>query len=144
MKLGQKYIFRLLLIAALFGQLSAQSGNTNSVSISDLRAEPSVGSIKISWKIDSDANVDHYEIYRATNIAGPFTRIDNGNVTRGKFSFEDMNDLFKTMSQLFYYKVRALNANGNIIGQSDIVGASYNGASSTAKRTWGSIKAMFR
>jgi|WetSurMetagenome_2_1015567.scaffolds.fasta_scaffold44970_2 hypothetical protein len=142
MKLGQKNIFRLLFITLLFGQLSAQTSNLNSVVISDLRAEPNVGSIKVSWKINSDINVAHYDIYRGTNITGPFTHV--GTVVRGNSSFEDMNDLFKTANQYFCYKVIALNSNGDMIGQSEIIGTSYNSASSTAKRTWGSIKAMFR
>jgi hypothetical protein len=141
MKLGQNHIFIIsFFIVAFIGQLPAQ---TNSVSINDLRAEPTVSSIKISWRCDSEVNVDHYVIYRSTDINGYFSVA--GKVPRGTFFFEDnVSVLYKTMSQFFCYKVIAEDSNNKEIGQSTIVGTSYNSTSSTAKRTWGSIKAMFR
>lgn len=143
MNLGFRYILLLsLFVFACIAITSAQTNNSTAVTISELRAEPTVGSIRISWKSSSETNVDHYDIYRGTDINGPLTAV--GNVQRGNFLFVDMNDLFKNASQFFCYKVVAVTAQGDIIGQSEIIGTSYNSTSSTAKRTWGSIKAMFR
>jgi hypothetical protein len=144
MKLGHNHIFLIsFFLVASIGQLFSQTSNQYSVSISDLRAEPSVGSIKISWRSDSEVNVDHYVIYRSTDINGYFA--EAGRVSKGTFFFEDnVGALYKTACQFFCYKVVAVDSNNKEIGQSTIVGTSYNSTSSTAKRTWGSIKAMFR
>jgi hypothetical protein len=144
MKLGHNHIFLIsFFIVACIGQLFAQTSNQYSVSINDVRAEPSVGSIKISWRSDSEVNVDHYVVYRSTDINGYFS--EAGRVSKGTFFFDDnVSVLYKTLSQFFCYKVIAVDSNNKEIGQSNIVGTSYNSTSSTAKRTWGSIKAMFR
>jgi fibronectin type 3 domain-containing protein len=137
MKLGQKNIFTIaFLFVIVFGVASAQT-----ISLSDPKSQ-SDGTILISWTVDSETGIDHYEIYRSTSNVGQFVKI--GDQKCGVFEFKDTG-LFKTTIKYFCYKVIAIATDQSVRSQSAIVGTLYNdGTSSTAKRTWGSIKAMFR
>ena len=137
MKLGQKNIFTIaFLFVIVFGVASAQT-----ISLSDPKSQ-SDGTILISWTVDSETGIDHYEIYRSTSNVGQFVKI--GDQKCGVGEFRDTG-LFKTTIKYFCYKVIAIATDQSVRSQSAIVGTLYNdGTSSTAKRTWGSIKAMFR
>jgi hypothetical protein len=136
MKAGQKYFLLITLIIIFSGMMSAETSTTMNI---DVKQEND-GTMKVSWSIGSEDGIDHYEIFRSTGNTGQFSHI--GDVPRGTFSFSD-NDLFKTSGKYFRYKVIALRTDKTIVCQSEI-GASYNSTSSVGKRTWGSIKAMFR
>ena len=137
MKLGQKNIFTIaFLFVIVFGVASAQT-----ISLSDPKSQ-SDGTILIRWTVASETGIDHYEIYRSTTNVGQFVKI--GDQKCGVFEFKDTG-LFKTTIKYFCYKVIAIATDQSVRSQSAIVGTLYNdGTSSTAKRTWGSIKAMFR
>ena len=136
MKAGNIYSLFLLFLLC-HGIVAAQ----NAVPvITDVKQEVD-GTMRINWSIGSEDGIDHYAIFRSTGSAGQFSHI--GDVQKGTFSFSDNYDLFKTMGKYFRYQIRAYHAE-TLVSQSAIVGASYNSTSSAAKRTWGSIKAMFR
>ena len=137
MKLGQKNIFT---IAFLF-LIACGVGSAQTISLRDPQPQ-SDGTIIISWTVDSETGVDHYEIYRSTSNVGQFLKI--GDQKCGVFEFKDTG-LFKTSVKYFCYRVIAMGTDETFRSQSAIVGTLYNdGTSSAAKRTWGSIKAMFR
>ncbi|MCX6120494.1 MAG: hypothetical protein NTX44_02605 [Ignavibacteriales bacterium] len=136
MKAGQKYFLLVALIIIVSGMMFAQTSTTMNIGVK----QENDGTMKISWSIGSEDGIDHYAIFRSTGNTGQFSHI--GEVPRGTYSFSD-NDLFKTSGKYFRYKVLALRADATIVCQSE-VGASYSSTSSAAKRTWGSIKAMFR
>ena len=137
MRLCYKYLQAVtVLLFVLTGIVLAQSSPVIT------KVEASTGYIRVEWTINSEAGIDHYEIWRSSGSSEP---ILIGNVQRGNFYFEDKNNLYKTVDQYFKYKVKAISgANGSILGQSGIVGTHFYYTSSTYKRTWGSIKAMFR
>jgi hypothetical protein len=137
MKLGYKYfIATAILLLSLTGMVLAQSNPIiTSVALFG-------GSIRVEWTINSEAGIDHYEVWRSTGSSDP---IRVGIVQRGVFFYvEDKSNLNKTEDQYFSYQVKAVGGpNGTVQGQSEIRGISFI-TNSTAKRTWGSIKAMFR
>ncbi len=135
-KAVQKYSFLIILVILLSSLASAQA----SVPLITGISMQSDGTILIDWTFDLDNNVDHYEIYRSTDVNGNFSHI--GDAQKGTFSFIDKTDLFKTMDKLFYYKIKAVGAGFSQTSNSRSV--LYSISSSAAKRTWGSIKAMFR
>jgi hypothetical protein len=137
MKASQKYLLLVALIIIFSGILLAQS---STLVITDVKQQ-SDGTIRISWSIGSEDGIDHYEIVRSTGNTGQFIHL--GDVPRGTFSFIDSYDLFKTTGKYFRYQINAFHAE-TVISQSAPFGASYYSTSSAAKRTWGSIKAMFR
>ena len=137
MKSALKYFLLIVSFIIFRGVIFAQ--NSTPV-ITDVKQEND-GTMKISWSIGSEDGIDHYEIFRSTGTSGQFSHI--GDVSRGTFVFTDNYDLFKTAGKYFRYQVKACRGE-TVVGLSGIVGASYNSTSSAAKRTWGSIKAMFR
>lgn len=137
MKLGQKYLFAVaILLFVLTGMVRAQSNPIIT------KVESLVGYIRVEWTINSEAGVDHYEVWRSS---GSFDPSCVGVVQRGVFYLDDRTSLYKTEDQYFSYQVKAVGGpNGPVQGQSEIKGIRFMSTSSTAKRTWGSIKAMFR
>jgi hypothetical protein len=136
MKAGQKYFLLVALILIVSGMMFAENSTTMNIGVK----QENDGTMKISWSIGSEDGIDHYAIFRSIGGSGQFGHI--GDVPRGTWSFSD-NDLFKTSGKYFRYKVIALRADQTIVCQSE-VGASYSSTSGITKRTWGSIKAMFR
>jgi fibronectin type 3 domain-containing protein len=128
-----------LLIVLLITFCSLVSAQTSAPKINGVSTQTD-GTILISWRFDLDNNVDHYEIYRSTDVNGTFSHI--GDTPKGTLYFIDKTDLFKTAGKYFCYKVTAVGLGDS--RTSEIVGVLYNSTSSAAKRTWGSIKAMFR
>jgi hypothetical protein len=147
MKVRQLYFFAAALLFFIFsGRLSAQTSTLNSVSVKGLAAAPSAGSIKVSWKSESESGVAHFELHRRSGSSGGFTCIRDNISPLGdyhNYSIDDDVDLFKTDGTLLQYFVRVIMTDGSS-RDSEIISASYNSTSSAAKRTWGSIKAMFR
>jgi hypothetical protein len=138
MRLGHKYLFAvIILLFILAGMTLAQSNPT----ITDVKAYD--GFIRISWKVDSEVGVDHYEVWRSCGISVP---IQVGfDLKPGVHFFDDKTvGLYKTEDQYFSYQVRAIGPNQSTQSNSKVEGIRYTNPSSTPKRTWGSIKAMFR
>jgi hypothetical protein len=138
MKLGYKYfIATAFLLFVLTGMAFAQSNPFIKISV-----ESFDGYVRVGWTIKSEAGIDHYEVWRSSGTSDP---ILVGVVQHGVYSLDDKTSLYKTEDQYFSYQVKALGGpNGPVQGQSEIMGIRYSNPSSTAKRTWGSIKAMFR
>jgi hypothetical protein len=139
MKLGQIYFFATaILLFVLTGMVLAQSNPTITTKV-----ESFVGYIRVEWTINSEAGIDHYEVWRSSGSSVPLCV---GVVPHGVLYFDDKTtSLYKTEDQYFIYQVKAVGGpNGSVLGQSDNKGIYFMSPSSTYKRTWGSIKAMFR
>jgi hypothetical protein len=137
MKLGYKYfIATAILLFLLTGMVFAQSNPFDR----PITAESFDGYIRVEWSVNSEAGVDHYEVWRSSGSSDP---ILIGVVQHGVFYLDDKTSLYKTEDQFFSYQVRAIGSNESILGQSQPARIHFS-TSSTAKRTWGSIKAMFR
>ena len=131
MRLRQKYSLLIIFSSFVLAQTSAPQ--ITGVSMQ------SDGTILINWTFDLDNTVDQYEIYRSTDINGTFSQI--GNTPKGTLYFID-KDLFKAADKHFCYKVKAVGSGYSQTSSS--VGVLYSIKSGVGKRTWGSIKAMFR
>jgi|WetSurMetagenome_2_1015567.scaffolds.fasta_scaffold111899_3 hypothetical protein len=137
MRLGHKYLFAvIILLFILAGMTLAQSNPA----IKEVKAFD--GYIRVTWKIDSEVGVDHYEVWRSCGSSIPLCV---GTVKLGVFYFDDKTvGLYKTEDQYFSYQVRAIGPNQSTQSNSEVRGIRYTNPSSAPKRTWGSIKAMFR
>lgn len=136
MRLRQKYSL-LIILLVLFSSLALAQTSTPQITGVSTQSD---GTVLINWMIGSENGVSYYEIFRSTDINGTFSLI--GNAQKGTFYFIDKTDLFKTASKYFCYKVTAVGSNDS--RTSNIMGILYNSTSGVGKRTWGSIKAMFR
>lgn len=78
-------------------------------------------SVMLWWDYPANPSAigfDGYEVYRATNAAGPFTKINETTVYYGYGGFYSDTDV--TNGVTYWYKVRAFNTNG-VGGYSNVV-----------------------
>jgi len=137
-----KNIVRLILTIALAVLIV---GTLSAIIIKDRPTAQSNGSnVVVRWTTQDETGVEGFQVLRRNGFTGEFSII-SGSVVAPKgnnstYEFTD-SDVFKTSSGLFQYKVRILNGQSPS-PETEIVSVSH--VSSAAKRTWGSIKAMFR
>ncbi len=97
--------------------------------------------IIIRWKTGDESGVSEFQIWRSGG-QGSFMQVGTvspkGN--NSSYEFEDRS-VFKTESSVYNYRI-AVVFNDNTRSLSSTITVSH--LSSTARRTWGSIKAMFR
>ncbi|HAL57407.1 MAG TPA: hypothetical protein DCP63_13300 [Bacteroidetes bacterium] len=106
------------------------------------------GHIKVSWQTEDETGVMRFEVWRSQivgGVLGDFMKvgsIEQSSLRGNNSSYEFVDQsVFKTAGNVFAYKVRVVFQSGAIF-DSDITRTSST--TSAAKRTWGSIKAMFR
>ena len=97
--------------------------------------------IRLEWKTREEVNLQHFKIERKTPQS-PFVEITTiqpkGN--NSYYSYLDQST-YKTTDMIFIYRLKIVDTNGQA-SYSNEVSVSHN--VSGVKRTWGSIKAMFR
>ena len=98
--------------------------------------------IRLEWQTSEETNLQNFVIERKTPQS-TFTDIatiqPKGN--NSFYSFTDQN-AYKTNDMVFVYRLKIVDNNNQISYSKDITVT--HSISSIAKRTWGSIKAMFR
>ncbi|MCE1190259.1 MAG: hypothetical protein LWX56_14115 [Ignavibacteria bacterium] len=98
-------------------------------------------SVKLEWRTTDEVNVKEFVIERK-GVYGSFTPIasltPHGN--NSSYSFTDQN-MYKTAASVYVYRLRVNDNSGTYIYSKEI---SVSHSLSGIKRTWGSIKAMFR
>ncbi len=109
---------------------------------SESNARPGTDRVEISWITASEDNVKQFVVFRGRETD---SMVELGRInTRGpgsQYLFVDNEVMFKS-THITYYKVRAVDGNGNIIEESQTLSVIPN--VSGVFRTWGAIKAMFR
>ena len=96
----------------------------------------------ISWQSDNEANLKNYIIERRANGNGDFISIAIINTKGNNYFYQFIDEsAFKTTVTMYQYRIKIVETNGNI-NYSAIITVAHN--VSSVKRTWGSLKAMFR
>lgn len=100
-------------------------------------------SIIVTWSMIDESDVQYYEILRRAGPNGNFIVVSPQIQKRGNNSTYEYRDLsvFKSEDGIYCYKVRLITGQNPAPETSE---TSVSFLSSAAKRTWGSIKAMFR
>ncbi len=108
----------------------------------DLQARSDGNSIVVSWSMADESDVQYYEVLRKHGLQGEFEVIAQIQ-KKGSNSTYEYRDLsvFKIEDGLYYYKIRIVTG-GYPIPETPAAAVSF--VSSAPRRTWGSIKAMFR
>jgi len=110
-----------------------------------LSAKSNGSEIVVRWTSDSERGVIAYRIERRAGSEGsPFVLLTAPDISpRGDGAFYEFidNAVFRTMGNAYVYRVTAINADNSIASYT--VTVVHEGVSSV-RRTWGSIKAMFR
>lgn len=136
----------LLLVLLLLSALTLWAAVIKSIPT----ASPTVeGHIMVRWQTEDESGVARFEIYRAQIVSGglpgDFVRVtpNEGIAPKGdnqSYEFTDKS-VFKSASNVFAYKVRVVFQNGTF-SDSEITRTATT--TNIGRRTWGSIKALFR
>ncbi len=98
--------------------------------------------IILRWNTESESGVQQFVVVRRSGIEGEFIPVTTVAPKGDHSSYEYIDrSVFKASSSVFQYRIRVVNG-ASPSPESEIVTVSH--VSSTARRTWGSIKAMFR
>lgn len=99
------------------------------------------GNVIVAWQTVTESNLNHFVVERKT-VNGSFMEI--GNVApRSDKNYEYVDQsAFKTSDQLYVYRLKIVDNDGSV-SYSEEKAVAHN-VSSVTKRTWGSIKALFR
>ena len=99
--------------------------------------------ITIEWKTESETGIQTFEVQRKAGSNGEYISIGSTD-PKGSNSYYTFIDrsAFKSTLSIYVYRLKIVDTNGNPSGYSNEVTVSHN--VSGVKRTWGSIKAMFR
>ena len=97
--------------------------------------------VRLEWKTREEVNLQHFKIERKTP-QNSFVEISTVQ-PKGSNSYYTYLDqsAYKTTDMIFIYRLKIVDSNGQT-SYSNEVTVSHN--VSGVKRTWGSIKAMFR
>ena len=137
MKHMARFIFPLFLALLVVATVSA-------IVIKERPTAQSNGSdVTIRWNTSDESGVLRFDVLRRSGTTGDFTIVGSVDQLKGNNSSYEFVDksAFKTTDGLYQYKVRIIN--GQVPSpESEIVPVAH--LTNTVKRTWGSIKAMFR
>ncbi len=105
-----------------------------------LQATSDGDNITIQWQSADESSVTSYDIERRNGISGDFIPIATLSKKGSDYSFYQYVDktAFKTTGSIYQYRIK-INPSGEY---SSVITVSHN--VSGVKRTWGSLKAMFR
>jgi hypothetical protein len=106
-----------------------------------LQARSDGNDVTIQWGTTDESLMKEFDVEREGNGESAF--VDIGTVApKGSGSFYEFVDqtAFKTVVSVYQYRIKIVSAEG--IAYSKVVTVSHN--VSGVKRTWGSLKAMFR
>jgi hypothetical protein len=105
-------------------------------------ARSETDNVRLEWQTSEETNLQKFVIERKTP-QGSFTEVASvapkGN--NSNYIFTDQN-AYKTNDMVFVYRLKIVDNNDQVTYSADVTVT--HSISSVAKRTWGSIKAMFR
>jgi hypothetical protein len=122
---------------------------TSSVGFSDVRGTSESGGILIQWTTSSEDGIRDFSVVRVSQVDGSYSSIGTVNAAGAGSNYQFLDRaIYKASSaSVFVYRVLAMAEDGTTtVAASDPITVSYefSGLSGVARRTWGSIKAMFR
>ncbi|PIZ65534.1 MAG: hypothetical protein COY19_07835 [Candidatus Marinimicrobia bacterium CG_4_10_14_0_2_um_filter_48_9] len=121
-----------LMIASLFG----------SATIIDFSGYSETSRVVIQWTSVAEQNLQGYEIQRSMD-GQTFNRLGflDARGSNTGYTYVDDSVFAKLSGRVYYYRLKIVNANGSIEYSGVIT---IESQISSAKHTWGSIKAMFK
>lgn len=115
--------------------------------IIDFHGQPGFNKVTLKWTTQNEINLKGFDVERSLDKdnASSFKKIDFIKVSdeqkdKKEYSFED-NTVFKSTDRTFYYRLKIVDNDGTSSFSKTI---EVNPTISSARQTWGSIKAMFR
>lgn len=110
-------------------------------------AQPGFNLVTLKWTTENEINLKGFEVQRSPDNANEssFKAVDFVNASaeqkfRKDYTYEDKS-VFKQLERTYYYRLKIVD-NDNTFSYSKVI--SVTPTISSARQTWGSIKAMFR
>ena len=131
----KKKLFQVLLVLSIIGTSLAGAF------MEYFHARSEGENVKLEWKTGEESNLKNFVIERKTQQS---SYVDLSTITpKGNNSFYSYIDesVYKSSSYVFTYRLRIVDQDQKISYSSEV---SVSPSISGVKRTWGSIKAMFR
>lgn len=131
----KKQIFQILLVLSIIGTSLAGAF------IEYFHARTEGENVKLEWKTGDETNLRNFILERRTQQS-PYIDLTTLN-PKGSNSFYSYVDesVYKSSDYVFTYRLRIVDNDQKISYSSEV---SVSPSISGVKRTWGSIKAMFR
>lgn len=137
-------LHRFLLTALFLLCSSVAMGEV--IQASSLRAQDDGNGVAVRWTSLDESGVSGYLIERKAGGSGSFVPLVSQPIpvkgNNQNYFFED-ETAFRTNGNFYQYRLTPVNGAGQPVGSSYYVSIDHNNVSSV-RRTWGSIKAMFR
>lgn len=131
---------RKLLITLFLLFFSLQTYLMADAEILEFRAEPSPNKITLNWRTGQETNITSFHIERSINN-NDFNKVGEVNPKGNNSTYEFIDESISRVSSIYYYRLKVVNNNGTSqFSESLPVIPNV----SSIKRTWGSIKALFR
>jgi hypothetical protein len=106
----------------------------------DFQVKSRDGNVVVSWQTSSETNLKHFVVERST-IKGGFIEVATINPESDRtYEYVDQS-AYKTSDAVYVYRLKIVDLDGSVSYSYERTVA-HN--VSSAKRTWGSIKALFR
>jgi len=128
---------KVLLLFALI----LSSGLIGSAFLDSFTARSDGNQIQLNWTTSNETNLRSFAIERKT-VNGTFVQVSEiaAKGSNSNYSYIDDN-IYKTTAYIYVYRLRIIDNNDNYTYSKEL---SVSHSLSDIKRTWGSIKAMFR
>lgn len=99
------------------------------------------GDISIHWQTASESNVRYFVIERRTQYSDYMEIATLNPETDRYYEYTDKN-VFKSNDNIYFYRIKIVDKDGNVSYTNEI--SVLHSTATSVKRTWGSIKALFR
>ncbi|MGA9363311.1 MAG: hypothetical protein WBW16_02980 [Bacteroidota bacterium] len=99
------------------------------------------GDVVVEWTTGSESDLKYFEVQRMAGVQGDYTTLGfiQPNGSNSSYQFVDKS-AYKTSDAIYKYRLAIVNQDGSASYSQELTVRSLSGV----KRTWGSIKAMFR
>jgi len=135
----------LLTVASIIASLSLVFAGAI---VTGFRGEPGFNKVTLKWTSEGENNLKGFEIQRA--LMNQEQELEKNKIAsldakgsaqgRTEYAYED-DSVFKTAGRTYYYRLKIVDQDGRFTYSSIIT---VSPTISSARQTWGSIKAMFR
>ncbi len=109
-------------------------------SIMNVSAKSDEGVVKVSWNVNSETNLKNYCIERKP-LNGDYTEI--GRIPAENKNYYEFMDYtaYKNDGAIYVYRIKLLDSDNSYTYSAEV---NVSHQVSSVKRTWGSIKSLFR
>lgn len=135
--MNRDFLKRLILAILVFGFSGLLLAGAD---ILEFRADPSVDKTLLYWKTGQENGVDLFWVERSLDNK-TFVKIGEVEPKGSDSEYQYIDENLSELKNIFYYRIHVRNSDGSS-QYSETVMVIPN--ISSIKRTWGSIKALFR